>query len=155
MPRVDPHVLDTALDDVLLEHLIENPGRYDPRRGSLRNFLKAALPNRVLDLLRSNARRERHERPTGIDLSTVAGPAAAEKDEQQQMDDIRWIQTKLYGVVETEAERALVELKLANAPTSMRAKALGAGHLSRREQAKEVNRVWMRLWNRAKRSLKA
>jgi hypothetical protein len=71
------------------------------------------------------------------------------------MDDIRWIQTKLYGVVETEAERALVELKLANAPTSMRAKALGAGHLSRREQAKEVNRVWMRLWNRAKRSLKA
>jgi hypothetical protein len=58
----------------------------------------------------------------------------------------------LLAVALTDAERAFIEARLADAPRNVQAAALGVAHLPTAQAQAEMNRVWELLGRRARRT---
>jgi RNA polymerase sigma-70 factor (ECF subfamily) len=103
--RNGEHAEDVVQD--LFVRLWDNPGQFDPQRGSLRSFLLLQARTRSLDILRAEGARRRREHADGVADATVdlAADPELETLSEAAVDEVRAAISVL-----TATEREAIEL---------------------------------------------
>jgi DNA-directed RNA polymerase specialized sigma24 family protein len=162
-PRADEHLCWQAAEDTLLD-LAKQPTNYQPNRLPLRSYLRLSAKRDLLNLLDSQARRDRHhDSMKNVELSPrlrnylqdAEGDPAELLEAGPDPAALALAERALAQILEglTAGERAALELQLAGErATSAYAQALGIIGLSQAEQEREVKRVKDKLKKRIERA---
>jgi RNA polymerase sigma-70 factor (ECF subfamily) len=156
-PKEDPHLLQDAAIDAVLS-LAERPHQYDPGRSSLATYLRMAARRDVLNALRSQRRRQRHQAPVeAVELEQRAGNSLLDVVDDPAESIVRAeplsaeLATLLHETFDGP-ERQVVQLMLeGERRTAVYAQLLGLDRRPEIEQAREVKRVKDRLQKRLQR----
>jgi RNA polymerase sigma-70 factor (ECF subfamily) len=154
----DPHLVDEAVEDALLNY-IQFPEKYSPSRGRLTSYLLMSARGDLLNKLESESRRQTHEtRLEDVELRLSLRNILVEEDEpvhdldiyqEYSMDDIN---LKVQQIIPDDIDKKVVELILENErKTESYAKILGISDLDIKEQRRQVKRVKDRLLKRLQR----
>lgn len=144
MPSVDPAVIEDAVEDELMKHLCV-PCAYDPSRSTLDRYIALGATHNVMDALRRNQRRLKHEVPIGDNWPEVA---------------ISFSTARLWSgelrlalkVTNTKQERVFLCARLrGERRTVVLARILGLDSVPIHEQQAAVHRTWVRLRSRIRR----
>ncbi len=141
----DPHLVDTAVEDALIDYF-DNPARFDPKRGGLATYLYWRARSLLLNLMAGQ--KKLFEREKAVELEdeeavyqmTESETADVERSlVQREMDETTW--RKLCEIFTDRLDLELVKLMMEGARETARyAELLGASSLSTDEQAGLVKR---------------
>jgi hypothetical protein len=160
---IDPDFCVEAAEETVLA-LIHNPASWNPGRQGLPAYLRMAAHRDLLNIL---ARESRHRRGRqsleAVELSSHAGKYLGQEDDPsrhlQLEEAVREARNGIPASLReglTAQERVVLDLMLqGERKTEFYARACGIGHLSIKEQRREVKRVKERLqkrWDRARAS---
>ncbi|HEX8199256.1 MAG TPA: hypothetical protein VF590_02125 [Isosphaeraceae bacterium] len=148
-PAADREAVHDAFVLALLDHC-KAPGRFDPSRGTLEQWLYGSARRELLGLMRSEARRRRREREKTA--RAVAGAPSAARSIAEQLADAELAQRARQEVARTDAERDVLRLwEQGVVDLRAYARALGIEDRGEAEQAAVVKRVRDRLLQRLRR----
>ncbi|SRR5713226_7663726 len=156
-PRVDPHLVEDAATDALLD-TAQHPERYAPARLALASYLRMAARRDLLNALKSAERRAAHHAPLeDVELGgTARNPTTEDRDDPAEIvarrgDTAPGLLAAVRAAFDAR-EQAVIELMLERKrDTRVYARLLGLEHLSAADQAREVKRVKDRLDKRLRR----
>jgi DNA-directed RNA polymerase specialized sigma24 family protein len=150
-PGVDPHVVEQAAADALLD-LVRHPDRYDPDRRKLRGYLLMAARGDLLNLLN---REERHRRRRvsldDVELTAAGGNEVMGADGLARLNDYPSL-TRVRDAL-TEPDRRVLDLMCQGERRwEVFAAALGVANRPRVEWRRTVKRVTDRIMRRLQRA---
>lgn len=90
----DPHLIDTAAEDALIDYF-NNPARFDPTRSGLFTYLRLLAKSRVLDLLAGQQSHQRKEMVVELE-----GVGTVYRDEAHE--DLTWKRRSCNVMTKTE-----------------------------------------------------
>jgi hypothetical protein len=156
----DPHLVDIAVADALLNYLT-NPRKFDPRRGKLFTYLWIASQGDLLNRLegeRGHARRKVDEKDVELQSDATVNNIGADEGPETVLllsEETSRIKQGVNEIITDERDRAIADLMLDGIrETRAYAEILGLTDKSHEEQALLVKRTKDRIKLALRRGLK-
>ncbi len=148
-PSVDPDIYLSAIHDALTDYF-KKPQKYDPNRSGLLTYLKLAAKRDLQNLLRKESRHAKNRISfEDVGFSRSSGNNVSE-EAINKIEGERLATEAMQGM--TNTERAVFCLMIdGDSSTESAADAVGIGHLSQREKAREIKKIKDRIKKRIQR----
>ncbi len=149
----DPHLIDDAATDALLNYL-EHPHRFDPEKGRLLGYLRLSAHRDLLNMLQKERRRRQREdrlrqhlRREPVELQTASGNR--KRGDDTSPDPVQALKQRVFEAVTDPRDRHLLALILdGERKTAIYAEILGIQGQDREHQRRLVKRHKDRLKKR-------